>query len=273
MTSDELRGYFQRIGYGGTPSPDLETLQTLHRLHTQAIPFENLNSLLGIPVRLDLPSLWEKLVRSRRGGYCFEQNLLFRSVLQAIGFRVTGLAARVVWNAPEGAVPPRTHMLLRIDLDGRPWLADVGFGGQVLTAAIQLEPGIEQATPHEPFRLVPWNDELLLESRIRERWLPLYRFHQHPQELADYEVSNWYVSTSPESIFVNGLMASRVGPGVRYALMNNELAVHRSGGPSEKRVLGHAAELRQVLEHEIGLSLPDAPGLEPLLKRLTTPAA
>lgn len=270
MTDRELEAYFQRVGHDGETAATLETLSSLHRRHAESIPFENLDSLLRVPVRLDCESLVEKLIHQRRGGYCFEQNLLFWKVLESIGFTVTGLAARVVWNASEGDIPPRSHMLLKIDLEGRPWIADVGFGGQVLTAPIRLDPEIEQATPHEPFRLMPRNDEFLLQSRIRDQWMPLYRFGLQPQELSDYEVSNWYVSTFPGSILVNGLMVSRVASGVRYALMNNELSVHHTGATSEKHVLRSAGELRQTLENEIGLSLPDSPDLEPLLARLTS---
>jgi N-hydroxyarylamine O-acetyltransferase len=267
----DLEAYFQRIGYDGPRAATLEVLKALHERHAQAIPFENLNPLLKRPVRLDLASLGQKLVHDRRGGYCFEQNLLFRHVLETLGFKVTGLAARVLWNVPANVITPRSHMLLRVEVDGRSWLADVGFGGQTLTAPLLLSPGVEQATPHEPFRLEPWNDELLMQSLIRDEWKTLYRFDLQPQELPDYEVSNWHVSTHPDSIFVNGLLASRVVPGVRYALFNNELAVHRTGAGTDKRTLRDAAELRHTLEHDIGLTLPDATELDAVLQRLTLP--
>src|SRR4051812_32745388 len=154
MTPFDLNAYFTRVGFSGVASPTLDTLRELHLRHTQSIPFENLNPLLGWPVQLDPVSLQQKLIQARRGGYCYEQNLLFKQALEAIGFRVTGLAARVVWNVTEGVVLPRTHMLLRIDLAGQPYIADVGFGGLTLTAPLLLEAGIEQPTPHESFRLI-----------------------------------------------------------------------------------------------------------------------
>lgn len=95
--------------------------------HAEAIPFENLNPLLRWPVRLDAPSLQRKMVRAGRGGYCFEQNLLLSHALTALGFRVTGLAARMLWNVPEGVVTPRGHMLLCVDIDEQPYIVDVGF--------------------------------------------------------------------------------------------------------------------------------------------------
>ena len=135
MTAIDLDGYFQRIGHEGPRKPTLETLRALHVRHTEAIPFENLNPFLRRPVRLDPASLEQKLVRDGRGGYCFEQNLLFRDVLTALGYRVRGLAARVVWNAPEGAITARSHMLLLVEIDGRPQRHAAGVDSQDLAAA------------------------------------------------------------------------------------------------------------------------------------------
>ena len=118
QTSDaiDLDTYFQRIGYGGDRTPTLKTLQSIHQRHAEAIAFENLNPFLKQPVLLDIKSLQKKLVHEGRGGYCFEQNLLLRSVLIALGFQVTTLAARVLLNLPPGTITPRSHMLLQVDI-------------------------------------------------------------------------------------------------------------------------------------------------------------
>src|SRR5262249_4533777 len=130
MPQPDLSPYFERIGYTGPHTPTLETLRALHLHHAQAIPFENISPLSGLPVPLDLPSLQRKLLHEGRGGYCFEHNLLLSHVLQTLGFDVTGLGARVLWNAPEGMVRPRSHMVLRVKVGGEFYIADVGFGGQ-----------------------------------------------------------------------------------------------------------------------------------------------
>ena len=135
----DLDAYFRRIGFAGPAGPDRATLEALHRLHPQAIAFENLDPLLGVPVRLDPAALESKLVRSGRGGYCYEQNLLFMHVLRALGFSVRGLGARVLWGAAADAVTARAHMLLCVDLDGSRHIADVGFGGTTLTAPLRLD--------------------------------------------------------------------------------------------------------------------------------------
>jgi len=225
--------------------------------------------LLKWPVLLDALSLQQKIVRDGRGGYCFEQNLLLSHALKALGFKVTGLAARVLWNASEGAITARGHMLLRIDLNDERFIADVGFGAMTLTGPLRLEPDIEQVTSHEPFRLVKAGEEFVMQAKAGDAWKPLYRFDLQEQFLPDYEVTNWYLSNHPSSHFVTGLIAARPTPDRRYALRNNELAVHHLNGSAERRVLTSAAELRETLEGAFRLTLPDAPELDVALEQLT----
>ena len=274
MTSGfDLEAYFERIGYSGPRSATLDTLEAIHARHPQAIPFENLNPWLRWPVRLDAASLQQKLVHEGRGGYCFEQNLLLRDALQALGFQVTGLAARVLWNVPEGVVTARSHMLLLIDLDDRPYVADVGFGGLTPTGPLRLQPDIEQATPHEPFRLIRAGDAFVTQALVGSAWKSLYRFDLQEQFLPDYEVTNWFLSNHPDSHFVTGLIAARPDRDRRYALRNNELAVHHVNGDTERRVLTSAADLRAALEDAFRVTLPDGPELDAALERLIARAA
>ncbi|MBA2350407.1 MAG: arylamine N-acetyltransferase [Burkholderiales bacterium] len=270
-TSIDLNAYLERIAYPGERAPTLATLAAIHVRHTEAIAFENLNPLMGWPVPLDLESLQKKMVRDGRGGYCYEHNLLLKHALEALGFHVTGLLARVLWSAPEGAITARSHMLLRVDLD-QPYIVDAGFGGVTLTGPLRLVPGIEQATPHEPFRLVKVDDEFIEEVRIREAWVPLYRFGLQKAFLPDYEVINWYTSTRPETLFVTELLAARPVSDRRYALRNNQFTVHYLNGRTERRILANADEMREILRGPFGLTLPDAPELDAALKRLTAAA-
>ena len=270
-SSFDLDAYLQRIGYRGPRSPTLDTLQAVHALHPAAIPFENLNPLLGWPVALDIDSLQEKLVAGGRGGWCFEHNVLFRHALEALGFTITSLAARVVWNAPPGnPIGPRSHMLLRVDLEETPYIADVGFGGNVLTGPLRLEPHIAQPTPHEPHRLMPLENGFVLEACFNGEWKPLYRFTLEPQLPSDYEVSNWYLCNHPSSFFRQKLLGARATPEGRYALLNNALAIHRKDG-TEKRDLTSAAALRSCLEAELGIRLPESPELTAALERISQP--
>lgn len=163
-------------------------------------------------------------------------------------------------------------MLLRVDLDGQPYIVDTGFGGVTLTGPLRLVADIEQATPHEPFRLVKVDDEFIEQIKIREAWASLYRFGLQEALLPDYEVNNWYTSTHPDSIFVTGLMAARPAPDRRYALLNNQLAIHHLNGSTERRVIPNAVEMRWTLEGAFGLTLPDAPELDAALERMTAHA-
>lgn len=252
----DLDAYFDRIGYNGPRNADLSTLAGIVTHHAEQIPFENLNPFLGRPVELDLPSLEAKLIHGRRGGYCFEHNLLLNHVLQALGFTTTGLAARVLLNRPDDApLPPRGHMLIRVDLPEGPHIVDVGFGGQTLTGVLRLEPGAEQATPHEPFRLVEVDGDYLQQALVRDEWRTLYRFGLQEQLQSDYEVTNWYLSNHPESHFVTGLIAARALEGQRYALRGNELAVHELNGDTTRRTLHGLGELTSVLEQTFSIDL------------------
>ena len=265
----DLDAYLDRIGYAGQRNATLDTLEAVHALHPAAIPFENLNPLVGWPVALDVDALQAKMVAGGRGGWCFEHNTLFRHALEALGFSVTSLAARVLWNAaPDKPIGPRSHMLLLVDLGGLPYIADVGFGGNVLTAPLRLETHIAQATPHEPHRLLPLENGFVLEASVDGDWKPFYRFTLEPQFPSDYEVSNWYLCHHPSSFFREMLLGARATPGARYALRNNALAIHRKTG-TEKRTLPDSAALRSCLETDFGLQLPDSPELAAALERLS----
>ncbi|MBN9121795.1 MAG: arylamine N-acetyltransferase [Planctomycetes bacterium] len=265
MATIDVDAYFQRIGYTGGRAPTLETLRAIHLRHAETIPFENLNPLLKWPVKLDPASIERKLVHERRGGYCFEQNQLLRHALEGLGFRVSGLAARVLWYVPDG-VTPRTHMVLRVKADGEEYIADVGFGSQTLTGPLRLVPDVAQDTPHGPFRLRPVGGEFVMESEIRGEWRPLYRFDLSEHHPIDYEVANWYVSTCPASQFTTTLIAARPAPGKRYVLRDNDLGVHTRDG-TERRILTSAAELREALTGVFGIALPEGPELDVALER------
>lgn len=264
----DLDAYLQRIGYAGPRTPSLTTLRALHLAHAQAIPFENLDPLLGRPTPLDPPSLMRKLVHGKRGGYCFEQNLLFSHALRQLGFAVAGLTARVIWNQAENAETMRSHMLLAINLPEGPHIADVGFGGLTLTGPLRLAADLEQQTPHEAFRLLRSEDEFTLQAQVAGAWKGVYRFDLRPTLQIDYEVLNYYLSTNPASHFVPNLIVARPRPGRRDALLNSSLAIHWLGGPTERRELTSASAMREALETIFDLRLDRGPALDAALERL-----
>ncbi len=256
MGEIDLDGYFARIGYAGPREPRLEVLAALQGAQLASIPFECLDPLLGRRVKIDPASLEAKLLRRRRGGYCFEQNGVLWRVLTQLRFKVSPLAARVRWMAPEDApLGPLSHMLLRVDLPEGAFLCDVGFGGQSPTAPLRLEPGLEQATPHGTYRLVELDGGLELQMRLPDRWAALYRFTFEPRVLADYEVGNWFTSTWPASRFTTGLMASLAPEGRRLNLLDLDLTTYFADGRVEERALGSADELHQALTRDFGMDV------------------
>lgn len=267
----DLNAYFNRIGYTGDRAPTLKTLQAIHQHHAQTIAFENLNALVQQPVLLDLASLQHKLVHQGRGGYCFEQNLLLRSVLLTLGFQVKNLAARVLWNLPPETITPRSHMLLGVQIEETSYIADVGFGGLTLTSPLSLIPHLEQTTPHEPFRLIPTSSTYTMQAYINQEWKSLYHFDLQEQQIPDYEVSNWYVSTHPNSFFTTTLIAARPDANNRYALRNNHLTIHSLNHQTEQRILTTVKELRTVLEEVFQLQLSGLPNLDWALQQFVEP--
>lgn len=267
-TKFNLHGYFQRIGYTGSMEPTLETLRAIHLHHAQSIPFENLSPFLRIPVMLDIDSLYQKLVLSNRGGYCFEQNLLLCEVLKAMGYSVRGLGARVLWNIPEGTITARGHMLLLVEINQNQFIADVGFGGLTLTAPLILKPDIEQQTPHELFKLSQSGGDYILHAKVQGIWKRIYSFGLQENFLPDYEVTSWYLSNHPNSHFVTGLIAALPFEKGRHTLRNNDFATHYLDGSHDRKRFDNVTDLRNALQEIFQLSLPEVPDIDDTLQRL-----
>ncbi len=249
----DLKAYLRRIGYAGSLKPSHDVLEALHLAHATHIPFENLDILLGRPIRLDLESLHAKLVVGRRGGYCFEQNLLFAAVLQSLGFSVARLAARVRYRTHR--VLPRTHMLLLVDVDGLAWIADVGFGLAGLLTPLRFVADEEARQSAWTYRLVQETGDWLLQWRQDGSWTDLYEFSLVPQHQADYEMANHYTSTHPDSRFVHTLTVQRIAPEVRYVLRNRDLTAD-TGTSTTTRLLADDDEILKVLAETFDLHFP-----------------
>lgn len=269
MTVFDLDAYLARIGHAGPHPPTLTTLATLQHAHACAIAFENLDPWLGRNVALDLAALQRKLVAGGRGGFCYEHNLLLSAALRALGFTVTDLAARVHWNVEPRVVRARTHMLLRVDLDGEAFVVDAGFGGRTLTAPLRLADREPQLTPHGRFRLSSRADMYLLEVDVANEWLPVYSFDLQPQLLPDYELTSWYLCRHPESVFRLTLVAARPVADGRWTLRDRLLTFHRHDGSSESTALATPAALRDALASRFGIELSQIEGLAPRLAELT----
>jgi N-hydroxyarylamine O-acetyltransferase len=251
----DLPAYTERIGFTGELRPSAECLRELHLAHATHVPFENIEVLMGRPVRLDLESLWKKLVEARRGGYCFEQNTLFAAVLEKIGFRVTRLAARVRMGATS-SITSRAHMLLAVEADGRQWLADVGFGGDALLHPIVWLPGETASQFAWQYRLTVESPGYVLQTWRADGWIDLYSFTMEEQYPVDYEVANYYTATHPNSFFKKQLMVHLPGPEARVTLFGRRLMERRPEGSSEV-VLADDAAVLETLAARFGLHFPE----------------
>ena len=264
--------YLQRLGFDAPPAPTLETLRQLQLRHTGVFAFENLSTITGAPVLIDLASVEQKVLHGGRGGYCYELNNLFLTLLLELGFEARGISGCVVLAQPEGTWAARTHRLTLVVIDGERYITDVGFGGMVPTAPLLLDTEAEQPTPHESYRIEKQADGYMLRAHVAGEWRSMYLFYLQRQEDIDYTLGNWYVSTHPESPFARRLMVARTGDGWRRTLNNGSFAIHRMGGDSERREVTDVDELIAVLEQEFDLRLPDQPHVRQSLARMLVPA-
>jgi N-hydroxyarylamine O-acetyltransferase len=262
----DLKRYCARTGYAGPFEPTLQVLSALAERHISAIPYENIDVLLNRGIDISSEAVDKKLIEQKRGGYCFEQNGLFKRVLVAIGFQVELLAARVLWRAQQDTPPrPRTHAVLRVTLDGEQWLVDVGFGGCVPTAPLRQWQTTPQILHREAFRVVPHGGAFTVQTQLNDAWRSLYELSPEPLLDVDYLPMNWFASTHPSSHFLKDLMVARATRDARYALLNGRFTIRQRDGSEQQRQLG-ADELEAVLADTFGLMADQT--WRPLLRRI-----
>jgi N-hydroxyarylamine O-acetyltransferase len=270
VSAFDLETYLARIGraergsgsrvYGSAFSdPDMTTVAALMRAHMEAIPFENLDVLLGRGVRPDLEGVFAKLVTARRGGYCFEHATLFEAALRTLGFEPVAHAARVLLVAPKPEAP-RTHMFLTVVLDGVTCVLDPGFGGHGPLVPLPLADGHEVVHERDRHRLVRRDGEWVLEAQLGRAMTPLWTSSLEPQYAIDFVVANHYVSTFPGSRFVDNLLVRALTPGGRVSAMNRDVTVLENGVVS-RRQLTDRRELRALLVAHYGFDLPEVESL------------
>ncbi|MBT2207435.1 arylamine N-acetyltransferase [Actinomadura sp. NEAU-AAG7] len=258
----DLPAYLKRVGYDADPRPDAATLRALHRAHVTSIPFENLEAILGRPVELGVEALQAKLVDRRRGGYCFEHTELFAAVLEKIGFEFTALAARVTMGATK--LRPTTHALLRVQIPGEPaLLCDVGFGSGPLEPLEFPAEGVNEVEQDGwGFRLFEGPRAWELHQRGADGWVQRHTFTLNETFHIDYELFNYFISTSPHSPFTTRAFTQKFSVDSLRVLDGTTLTTTRPDGHQEKRELP-PEQLGAVLAEEFGIVL-DSPDIERL---------
>jgi N-hydroxyarylamine O-acetyltransferase len=255
VASFDFDAYLDRTGWSGPLEPSLAVLTGLMRAHTRAIPFENLDVLLGRGIRIDLDSVFAKLVTARRGGYCFEHSTLFAAALARAGFAPVAHSARVVMLTPRSAAP-RTHMFLSVKLDAMTYVLDPGFGGHGPLVPVPLAEDREVRDGSDVHRIVRRDGEWVLETPIGGAMTPLWISTLEGESPVDFVMANHFTSTWSESPFVNRLMLRALTPDGRVSVMNRDVTVLR-GAASEKSELADRTALRQLLVAHFGFDLPE----------------
>jgi N-hydroxyarylamine O-acetyltransferase len=248
-----LDRYLDRIGYRGSRAATAETLRRLHTLHLSTVPFENLD-VGRRPIVVDEAAFVRKIVEQRRGGFCYELNGAFASLLRAVGFEVTLLSAGVAREAG-GFGPEFDHLALLVTADRSPWLADVGFGDSFLEP-LRFEPDREQQDPAGAFRIASGDaGTFVLERRQNDVWEGQYRFTLTPRDLADFAGMCDYHQSSPHSSFTQKTVCSRATGEGRITLSAFRLITTRDGVREEHEVAGESEWLELLREH-FGIVLP-----------------
>jgi N-hydroxyarylamine O-acetyltransferase len=256
----DLDAYLERIGDQGGREPTLQTLVRLHRAHMRAVPFENLDILLGRPIVLSLPALFDKVVRRGRGGFCYELNALFGWCLRELGFGVEMLSGRVFNGTAIG--PEFDHMLLLVSgID--PVIADVGFGDSFLEP-VPLGPGV-QAQEGRSYRLMESDERWVLHQRLPGAgWQRQYSFSLSPRALEEFEPMCRHQQTSPDSIFTRKSVCSLATITGRVTLSNRRFIVTDQGERREHEIAS-ASEYVALLWEHFRVDLRDEPHPDRLL--------
>lgn len=250
MVKDELQFYFDRIDMGIPLSINLEVLTTICRHHIKTIPFENIDPFLGIPIHLDSQSIRQKMLVEKRGGYCFEHNLLMMDVLEELGFQVRGITGRPVNNYAKKDGATRTHMALLVSMNQHEYLVDVGFGSLAPIEPLLMADNKIQETSLGTYRILRKGNDDFLQIYIQGTWRTLYTFDLREQTMADFEVASWYISNHPSSYLVNNLMVSIVKEDCHYSLTNKKLtSFYLSSAKKERRLLTSPLEMQEALKN------------------------
>jgi N-hydroxyarylamine O-acetyltransferase len=252
------QAYLDRIGAPWPATLDADALGHLQEQHLRTVPFENLSIHLGEPIKLDEAALFDKVVKRRRGGFCYELNGLFGMLLTTLGFDVKLLCAKVYGSDDFG--PPFDHLALQVAAPLSPWplLVDVGFG-TFSHRPLRLDHRREQHDPGGVFRLVEAEEGDLIVTRGN---LNEYRLERRARQLSDFGPTCWWNSTSPDSHFTRSLVCSRLTPEGRVTLSGRVLITTVAGRRSEAALVTDA-DVLAAYEHHFGIVLDRVPALRP----------
>jgi N-hydroxyarylamine O-acetyltransferase len=251
----DVDAYAERIGYGGPLRPDLDTFSALHRHHVANVPFENLDVMLGRGPSVELDAIAAKIVHRRRGGYCFEMNLLFAAVLDRIGIPVRRRLIRT--GDPLEHARPRSHLVVLADIGGRTWLGDVGFGSGPsepipVDRAARFPQGGWAYRVTEAFA----DGDRRVQDLRGGQWETMYTLIPDATYPVDVTLANESTSTSPSSPFVKRPVVVKRGSESEHRLLGRTLTVTDQGRNDSSREIADDRYAATLLE-EFGLELSE----------------
>lgn len=252
MDLDTAERYLDRMGARRPDVPDAAALRELHRRHVETVPFENLSVVLGEPVTLDEDALVDKIVRRRRGGFCYELNGAFAALLDALGYDVRLLGAAVFGD--DGTLTPAfDHLALLVELDER-YLVDVGFGAHA-THPLRRDWPEAQEDPAGSFLVVdaPGGDVDVLQDGV-----PRYRAEPRARRITDFARLAWWHANSPESHFRSGPRCSRATGAGRVTIRGDRL-IETVHGERTETALASDEDILAAYGKHFGFRLPRAP--------------
>lgn len=275
----DVQTYLSRIGFSGSAEPVLDVLRSLHTHHLLTVPFENLTLHSGGRVQLDFPLLYDKIVKQRRGGFCFENNGLFSWLLQELGFQVTVISGQVKNSITGRFGPPFDHLIIAVNLNGQRWLCDVGFGSMGFSTPLSLDTSGPQEQGHRVYRIREDAGMRFLESQQEDNkgpngdWAVLYKFTLEPRCLEDFVEMCQYHQSSPSSLFFCKSLCTVLKPGGRltyigYRLTSTTFPTERSGLETTTREL-QDEEIPGILAEQFGIILHSP--LKPKDEAITPP--
>lgn len=248
----DTEAYLKRINYNGLLAPGIESLRQLQLSHLLTVPFENLSIHIKEPIVLQYELLFDKIVRRKRGGFCYELNGLFSALLNRLGFNSVMLPAGVAKDEV-GFSPDFDHMTIMVILEDR-WLVDVGFGDS-FRQPLLINNRAPQFQKNRSYRIENDGNYLILyEKKIDSDWKPQYRFTLSSSRLRDFEEMCNYNQTSPDSHFTQKRICSIAKPNGRVTLSDMKL-IETSGNEKSERVLSDEAEYATILLKEFGIIL------------------
>ena len=256
-----VNAYLKRIGYSRSLEPTTETLKQLQRAHMLAVPFENLDILLGRSINLSLPSFYDKIIQRQRGGFCYELNGLFGWLLEQLGFKVVLLSARVFKGTQPGSELDQ-HLLLLVEMEER-LIADVGFGDSFIEP-LRLDAGVEDVQRGCAYRLIGSGSERLLQRRRESDWESQYLISLTPCQLKDFSNMCHYQQTSSESHFTQKVLCSLATRDGRITLSKNRLII-TTGDQRKEQMVWHEKEYRKLLKSYFGIEFEEGVQIDTLM--------